>query len=545
MATEKIKIVNGQIFDGTGSPGFKGEILLEGDVIIKIGEKIRDKGDINIDATGQVVAPGFIDMHTHTDLNILINEYSEENLMQGVTTDVVANCGIGLAPSNKELVEFLYYMAKDLLGGVLPPHFKNLYDLKKEISGKGHSHNLAFLIPQGNIRALVMEMEKGEPTKDQMDEMKAILDDNLAAGAFGLSTGLIYPPGSNSSTRELIELAKVVKKHGGFYASHVRNETKGVLKAIGEAIKIGKGAGVAVQISHIKVVYFSRKAKSIIKMVNDARASGLDVTADLYPYLAGCTSFGSVILPTWVFKDGIQEIKNQLKDEQIRKKIINGSINSLLEMVNVPEKIGRIIPKFVFKLLLQFLSKDLLVTFVKNDHELEGKSLKEILNTRYSNDRNVLNSVLNFIFDEDGCVTTCMFGIDENKTLIPLMKQPWTMISTDAYPGHPRSWGTYPRIFKVYVREKKILALPQAIYKMTGLPAKRLKLQDRGILKQGFKADIVIFNPEKIEDQATYERWNLPPKGISHVIVNGKITVKDGTHLKIKNGQILSPNNLN
>ncbi|MHA1684285.1 MAG: N-acyl-D-amino-acid deacylase family protein [Promethearchaeota archaeon] len=537
-----IKIVNGTIIDGTGAPGYKKDLLIKDGIIERIGSSIGlDEGTgIEIDATGLHVTPGFIDLHAHSGLNILGNEFSPEKLLQGVTTDLIGNCGIGLAPSNAELMAYLNQMAKDLLGGREMPPFPSLKQFQDTIKKKGHSINLAFLVPQGNIRALVMGFDSSKPTVDQMDEMRAILDDNMSAGAFGMSTGLIYPPGSNSTTGELIELAKVVKVHGGFYSSHIRSEGASVVRAIKEAIRIGRVAGIPVQISHVKVGYFSRKTRGIIKTINDAREAGIDVMADHYPYIAGCTSFGSVVLPAWVFEGGLEKFKERLADPGTRNRIIKDAIRNLVDMANIPAAFGRIIPRWVFKILLKKLSKGFLVTYVKHHHELEGKSMKEILDGKYGTEGDVFDRLLNFLADEEGSATTCMFMIDEEKTLVPLMKQPWTCVCTDAYQGHPRTYGTYPRVISKYVREKHILTLEQAIHKMTALPATRLGLHDRGTIKEGYRADIVTFDYNRIQDNATYEKWNAPPDGIHHVIVNGKITVREGMHLKVKAGEILS-----
>ncbi|MBD3188202.1 amidohydrolase family protein [Candidatus Bathyarchaeota archaeon] len=541
VTKQSILIEGGMIVDGSGSHARQADVLVSDGCIKQVDLGIQASADEIIDADGLHVCPGFIDLHAHTGLKILSEPLSPGKILQGVTTDVVGNCGLGLAPASSEIMEYLNKMAKDLLGGRESEGFLQLSQFKDRIRETGMSQNLAFLVPHGNVRAMVMGLDPGKPTRDQLNRMRGIVDLAMTQGAFGMSTGLIYPPGSNSGTKELIELAKVVAAHGGFYATHLRSEGGSVVKALKEAINIGREASIPIQISHVKVGYFSRKTRGIIKTIEEARNSGLDVLADQYPYTAGCTSFGSVILPTWVFQGGMDAFQERLRDPKTRKRIIKDGTRNLLDMVNVPRALRWMIPRALFRLALRILSKGFLVTHVANHHDLEGTSLKEILMQRYATSRGMFNKLLDFLADENGVVTTCMFMIDDQKTLEPLMQAPWTCISSDAYRGHPRSWGTFPRVLARYVREKGILSLEEAIHKMTGLPASRLGLQDRGLIRPGYKADLVIFNASEVQDRATYDAWDASPVGISRVLVNGEITAIKGSHVETKAGMILEP----
>ncbi len=480
-------------------------------------------------------------MHSHIDLTIIGNPLCAEKILQGVTTDVVGNCGVSIAPTVGLSIEYCNWVAVNIIGGNKTPSIPDHKKLFEILEKMGHSLNIAALVPHGNIRVAVMGLDMQVAPRDKLDEMKAMLDCSMSAGAFGMSTGLGYPPGSDITTTELIELAKVLKDHRGFYASHIRNEARGVIDAAKEAIRIGREAGVGVEISHLKTSLNDRASPKLLTTIKAARDSGIDVTADAYPYIAGATNLGAIILPAWLLaKDG-PEITSTVKDPAMRQRIYNEALLNLLKFVKVSPKLKPIIPKWLVALAINVLAKKVIVSEVGVTKDLAGKWLKKILKSDngLAQEKGLINKILTLLGREQGDVMVCMFQEDEIKTLIPILKAPFVMIGTDNIIGHPRTWGCYPRLIGMYVRDKRILPLEEAIRKSTSLPASRLGLADRGLIRPGYKADIVTFDLATIKDNATYENWTLPPSGIKHVLVNGQLTAKEGVHLKVKAGVVL------
>nr|MDO8108638.1 D-aminoacylase [Candidatus Sigynarchaeota archaeon] len=542
MVAESIKIINGFVLDGAGNAATRKDILISGDSIKAVSNSIKEKGDLVIDASGLHVAPGFIDIHSHSDLNILGNLYSPEKILQGVTTEVVGNCGVSLAPTTATSFDY-GRMAAVMLAGIHMDSFPDFEAFFRRLSEAGHSINIAALVPHGNIHVAVMDVSTEPASPDKLDEMKAMLAKNMAAGAFGMSTGLIYPPGSDTGTPELVELAKVLRDFGGFYASHIRNEAKGVIRAVREAIHIGKEAGVPVEISHLKVAFAKGLTSKLLKTIKQARTSEMDVTADVYPYTAGSTNLGAVVLPSWILaKDG-EEITRTLMDPAMRKRVYEEAILNMLKFVRVSPKLLHIIPKPLIAFVIGLLAKRIIVTKGGKSANLAGRKLDDIFKNDpdFAAEKGIINKFIAMLGREQGNLMMCMFQEDEKQTLIPIMKAPFVMIGTDSTPGHPRTWGCYPRLIGTYVRDRKIFTLEEAIYKCTGMVANRLGLNDRGSIKPGCKADIMTFDLATIKDNSTYENWNAPPVGIKHVFVNGKLTAQDGVHLKVKNGLILKP----
>ncbi len=542
MTAETIKIAGGLVLDGTGTPASKKDVLIAGDTIQSMGESISEKGDIIIDAAGLYVAPGFIDMHGHSDLTILGNPLCPEKILQGVTTDVVGNCGVSIAPTTEQTIEIYGRVVVNVMGGDKTPSIPDHATMFEMLKKQGHSLNIAALVPHGNIRIAAMGIDMTPANKDKLDEMKAMLNQSMSAGAFGMSTGLGYPPGSDITTVELIELAKVLKDHKGFYASHIRNEARGVIDSVEEAIRIGREAGVGVEISHLKASLNDRLTPKLLATIQGARNAGADVTADVYPYTAGATSLGGIVLPGRLLAMKGPELTRTMMDPETRKRVYEEIVPNLLKFVKVNPRFSRIIPRALVSLGISILAKKVLVTKVGVSKEgVAGKSLEVILKTDLdlANERGTINKAFRLIAREQGDVMVCMFQEDEIKTLIPILKAPFVMIGTDNIIGHPRTWGCYPRLIGMYVRDKRILPLEEAIRKSTSLPASRLGLADRGLIRPGYKADIVTFDLATIKDNATYENWTLPPSGIKHVLVNGQLTAKEGVHLKVKAGVVL------
>ncbi|MFX1449391.1 MAG: amidohydrolase family protein [Promethearchaeota archaeon] len=538
-----ILIKNGIIIDGTGSASYKSDILIKEDKIEKIGMYLESDCQV-IDAQNKVVAPGFIDMHSHGDLSILSVNKAEATVMQGITTLVVGMCGIGIAPANEKVRN--YY--SNLVTKLFTIQDVRLYDTIEEymemISKKGISTNLAFFIPHGNVRICILGMDNRPATPEELEEMRAIVRNGMEAGAFGLSTGLIYPPGSITPTEEIIELCKVVHdEYNGIYDSHMRDEGANILdRGIGELIRIAKESNIKAHISHIKVGggVSPELTNDVINLIKRMRKEGLPIHADLYPYEEVGLAITATMLRPWVFDNFIENLNNP----ETRKKIIEESLQYFYQfMEGLPAQIQNLTKEEKEKLLFSYIKQYFRVMSVIKNHHVEGKYLGRALKVLYPK-RSFIDALLDFILDEQGSLLFTAKFMDEKTSILPLFQQDFVCIGTDGFlisegQTHPRSYGTYPRILSNYVREKKLVSLEEAIRKMTSLPASILGLNDRGIIKVGNKADLVIFDPELIKDKATYKDSRQYPEGIDYVIINGEITAAKGTHLGILNGQIL------
>ncbi|MCX7796237.1 MAG: D-aminoacylase [bacterium] len=431
-------------------------------------------------ASGLVVAPGFIDIHSHSDLSIKDFPEMENIIRQGITTQVVGNCGINIGMIDEGLGNFI-----------------------ERIEKRGIGTNLIFLAGQGVIRSKVMGNEKRKPTEEELNEMKELLESALSEGAKGLSTGLEYEPGIYSSTEELIELAKVVAKRDGIYASHLRNEGDYVELAIEEAIEIGKMAEVPVQISHIKVERKRNwgKSEKIIEMIENARRDNIDVSYDIYPYTAYMTRLNIAIMP---FRVSINDLLDPDRYRKALEKLKNSSID--WDLIHIPQ--------------------------YNIDNRKNGKSILELAREREISPEEFTLELLK----KNEPVRVISFQMSE-EDIKNFLSYKHSFVGSDGSSykkrneedrTHPRSFGTFPRILGRYVRELKILSLEEAISKMSYLPAKKLRLMDRGIIKEGAYADITIFDPEKITDKATYEDPFQYPEGIEYVIINGNIVLEKG-----------------
>ena len=524
-------IKNGMVVDGTGNPYFRNDIAIKDEKIVKIG-KVKGQGKININAEGTVVSPGFIDLHNHSDMTILAYPNAESYIMQGVTTAVVGNCGISMAPVNSDNLELL----KRYVSPFLPTTYDYKWDWKtikefyEKVEEQGTTINLVPLVGHGTIRLAVKGFDPGEPSNEEMEEMKNLLRQSLDEGVFGMSTGLIYPPGSYATTEEIIELAKVVKEYGAIYATHMRDEAKYLIEAVEEAIRIGEEADVPVEISHHKAAGKSNwgKVYATLRLMEKARKRGLEVNCDVYPYTAGSTTV-TALLPTWALEGGIDKMLERLKDKEIREKIKTEIEEDTMTGENFLKNAG-----WEGVLISQCSKK-----------EYEGKTLEEILKEK-GRLSDPYEELLDWLLEVKGDAAMVVFTMDEEdvKTVIShplssIISDSWATTPTAGGKPHPRAYGTFPRVIRKYVREEKLLSLEEAIRKMTSLPAGKIRLQDRGLIKEGFWADIVIFNPDKIRDKATYRNPHQYPEGIKYVIVNGQIVVESGKLTGRKPGKVI------
>mgnify|MGYP001770789918 CR=1 FL=1 len=534
-----IVIKNGLVYDGINTEPKRVDIAIERERIVYIGDLRDARADVIIDASKRVVAPGFIDMHSHSDTTILIYPDSSSKIRQGVTTEVVGNCGISMAPISKDRLELLMKFVDQYFPGLsylLDWNWRSLKDYYKIVETVKPAVNLIPLVGHNTLRIAVMGFEARDPTDSELNIMKNMLEEEMQDGAWGLSTGLFYAPGSYARTEEVIELAKVVKRYGGIYASHIRDEAEGVLSAIEEAIRIGREAGVSVQISHIKAMGKAQWGLStkIIEIINRARMDGLDVHADVYPYDAGQTALLQ-LLPDWAKEGGTDEALKRLMNNETAEKIRAEMEEGKMKGQN-----------FVYELGWENI---IIVATELGERDIEGKSIQEIASKDGKRPFDVFREIL---IRNHGNVSVMIRAMSEDD-IVNFIKQDFIYIGSDQNgirPGygplggkqHPRAYGTFPRVIRRYVFEKGVISLGEAIAKMSGKPARRLGLKDRGMIKEDYYADIVIFDPERIADRATYLEPTLYPDGIEYVIVNGKIAVKNGYETGIRNGKILWKN---
>jgi N-acyl-D-amino-acid deacylase len=523
-----ILIKNGYIIDGTGTPWYKSDIAVSGSEIVEIGDLDENIAENVIDAEGAVVSPGFIDVHTHSDITLLVNGLAESKVRQGVTTEVIGNCGSSPAPVMGEAADQLEKeLREDYDIGMDWTSLSEYIDTLKKTST---SVNLVPLVGHGALRKSVLAYENRKPTRKEIEEMKKLLAEAMDAGAFGFSSGLIYAPSCYAEVDELIELAHVAAERYGIYTTHMRYEGDKLIEGVREALEIGEKSGVAVQISHHKVT--TKKSWGLVKgslaMMHNARERGIDVTCDVYPYIATSTGLDS-ILPAWAHEGGLGEMMPRIKDTETRKRILD-------DLIKHQRPRGW---------------ENIVVSSVKSEEnkQLEGKNLLQISKLL---DLKPEEAVLELLYQEKAKVGMVRFAMCE-EDVKQVIGDELTMIGSDASARadygllakgkpHPRAFGTFPRVLGKYSRDEGVVSLEKAIYKMTGFPAWRLGIDSKGVLKKGMDADITIFAPEEIKDEATFINPYQYPKGIDKVIVNGEIVLDNNEHTGNKPGRVLNNN---
>lgn len=526
-----ILIKNGFIVDGTGNPGFYGDIEIVGDTITRIGVDLRGSFTNIIDAKGFVVSPGFIDTHSHSDLVTLVDPIIKPKIHQGITTEVLGQDGISMAPLPRKYIES---WRKNLSGldGDSDEIYWNYEDTQgyfKLLTKKGLGLNLCYLVPHGNIRMEAIGLENRKVTEKEIENMKEITRREMEAGAVGLSTGLIYIPCAYGDSKELIELCKVVAEYDGVFVVHQRSEANDIIASMEEIIDIGKKTGVRIHFSHFKICGKNNwgKLDDVIDILERAKKDGVDISFDQYPYVAGSTML-SAILPPWVHSGGVNAMLQRLRDKSVRKRIIKEVMDSGSDWDNFVEFAG---------------FGGIYITSVKTSHnkDIVGKSLEELGKIR---GMHPLDAAFDLLIEEENAVGMIdYYGKEEH--IIRLLKLPEQNVCTDGLLGgkpHPRAYGAFPRVLGKYVREEKILSLEEAIYKMTYKSAKVFRLNDRGIIREGKKSDIVIFDPEKVIDKGTFLEPIQYPEGIYKVIINGEVVFDEGVFNKKLSGQLLLSN---
>ena len=487
-STYDLLIEGGQIIDGTGSPRYAADLAVRDGRIAAIG-RVDGTARRTIDATGRVVTPGFIDVHAHDDAAVLSTPM-DFKLMQGVTTDIVGNCGAGIAPALRDGQRGM--PGVEIVLGPLPEATWETFGQYMDTVEAAHpAVNVGCFIPHGIVRARHVGLENRAPTESELAAMVADVEEGMAAGALGLSTGLIYLPGTFAQTDEIIALARASARAGGIYMSHIRNESDRLLEAVGEATAIGREAGLAVEVSHHKASdrpNWGKTAESIA-LIERERASGVDVTFDVYPYTAGSTILAAA--------RGVQ---------------------------------AEIEPEMV------------MVASVREKREYEGKNLAQIAEMLGMDPADPAAVVSRVLSDEPAAVAV-FFSMDE-ADVRRVMSHPLCMIGSDGIPSptgkpHPRLYGTFPRVLGHYVRDAQLFPLEEAVRKMTSLPAQRMNLPGRGELREGWAADIVVFDPDTITDTATYEEPRQYPAGIDCIIVNGEVAGENGRQTAARVGRLL------
>jgi N-acyl-D-amino-acid deacylase len=518
-------IINGSVLDGSGADAVRTSIGIQGDRISYLGKEAVPAANI-IDAAGLTVAPGFIDTHTHSEFTLVADGRAEGKLSQGVTTEINGNCGLSAAPLFGEAVQRREADQKEY---GIKERWATFDDYFAIMRSKGFGINFATLCGHGNIRASVMGYKDGPPSDSEMEQMKILLRDAIRQGALGLTTGLIYPPGVYSTSEEIAGLAKVFAAEcpSGVYASHMRSEGEGLMESIEETLKIGRESALAVHISHIKTSGKENwhKIGRAIALIEEARASGMKVTCDRYPYIASSTDLDTVI-PAWAHEGGVQEEMRRLRDPATRQKILAG-----LRSRN------------------DDYWKGIYISFVMKPENkwMEGENISEIAEKRNSNPA---ETVIEITIQEEGRAGSIFFTMSESN-LKRFLSLPYVMIGSDSsdrsFSGptrmgkpHPRGFGSFPRFIGAYVRGQGIVTLPEAVRKMTSLPASTFGLTDRGLVKKDYYADLVIFDYEKISDEATFGDPFKPARGIEYVFVNGHPAVCKGLFSDTLKGRILT-----
>ncbi|WP_156275333.1 N-acyl-D-amino-acid deacylase family protein [Neomoorella glycerini] len=510
-------IKGGTVVDGTGRPPFRADVGLQGAKIAALGRLDGTPAGKVIDAAGLVVAPGFIDFHSHADAELLRDPEARAKLVQGVTTEVIGNCGMSLVPGHQESLPLLAAYAGPVLGEIPPGfHAAGVKDYLSHLTRQGMAVNVATFAGHGSIRLAVMGMADRQAGKAEMDFMAALLEQAMKEGAMGLSSGLLYPPGCYAPTEELIALCRVARRYGGIYVSHIRNESDGVLEAIEEALEIGREAGIPVHISHLKACGPCNwpKIPRALALLAAAREQGQDVTWDAYPYIAGSTTAAS-LLPPWAVAGGAAALRERLESPDTRREIKKAWQEGLPGWDNMVKSLG------YDRLVINAVSH-------RENADCVGLTLAEIGARRRCDPADAL---LDLLWTEGGSLAIETYHACE-ETLDMILRHPVTTIGSDGiYSGdqtHPRLYGTFVRVLGRYVRERRLLTLEEAVAKMTSRPAARLGLRGRGRVTTGFYADLVLFDPETVADRATFQEPAQTPAGIAAVIVNGRVAYQDG-----------------
>ena len=518
--TYDILFKKGKIIDGTGNPWYRADVAIEKGRIVKLGRDLG-KTDNVIDAKEYIVSPGFIDIHSHSDLPALIDPMAHSKIRQGVTTEVVGQCGNSAAPMYEGLREYRETYSRSSVPDDFELNWTTMESYLDLLDKQGIALNIAAVVGHGTVRANVLGHENRPPTDAELEKMRGHVRDAMMQGAWGMSTGLIYPPSVYGDQAEITELNKVVSEYNGIYFSHIRGEGDTLLDAVTEACEIGKDGDTPVQIAHFKASGVKNwgKTKESLALVEKYRDKGVEVTFDQYPYIASSTGL-TALLPHWAHDGGatkmLEVLKDPAKKEQIRK-----------------------------ELRLNYGWDKILVTNAKNNPQYNGKHIQEISGVM---GLEPFDAYIKLLIMENTQVPSVMFGMDE-EDVRRVMKSPYGMVGSDGSAispqgiwekmiPHPRLYGTFPRVLGYYVREG-VISLPEAVRKMTGAPAQKMGFKDRGLLREGYVADITLFHPDDVRDVATFTDPQRYAAGIPYVIVNGEVVIEKAEHTGALPGKAL------
>lgn len=525
-------IRGGAVVDGTGAPRQSLDVAVDADRIAAIGRELHGEAARVIDATGLVVAPGFIDAHAHSDLFYLGCPAAESKVRQGCTTEVVGMCSFSLAPAPRGRQDDVQAWVRGLSGGVELgwETFGQYLDVLREARP---SINVVHFVGHGALRLSAMGPENRPVRPDEARVMERLLAEALDAGAFGFSTGLVYPPSAYGTTGELITLARSMASRGGLYFSHIRGESATLLESFAEAIRIGEEGGVGAQIAHVKAAGRENwtKIDQALAMLDAARARGVDVSGDAYPYHAGSTKMDN-LLPAWVHDGGIAALLDRLADRVTRQKIVEECL--------VDGERWR-------TLSMGAVGFDQIQVGTCNKRELEGLDLAAVARQAGTSPAEVMMSL---VLEGRAGVTMVVFSQSE-AVVDRVLAHPAIMVGSDSiglstgpgpHPGkpHPRMYGTFPRVL-AFARDKKLFSLEAAVNKMTGMPAARLRLRDRGLLREGWAADLALLDPATVKDEATFADPHRHPAGLPYVVVNGAVVVDRDRFHAAGTGRVLAP----
>jgi dihydroorotase/N-acyl-D-amino-acid deacylase len=524
-------ITNGHIVDGTGSPWYSGDVGIRDGRIAAIGNLSGAARKLTVDAKGRVVAPGFVDMLGQSETTILVDPRLPSKIYQGITTEITGEGG-SAAPLNDAII------ANDRPGYELykiNPDWRTFRQYFSRLEKQGMGINLASYVGATQVRRMVLGDADVQPTSEQLEKMKDLVREAMRDGAVGVSTSLEYAPAPYAKTEEIIALASEASKFGGIYATHMRNESDSVLEAIDEAVRIGREAHIPVEIWHFKAAGKANRGRmpELVARVNKARAEGFDVEADTYAYTAWSNSM-SAFVPAWAHDGGDAKLIERLKDPATRARIRKDMQTPAKDWDNEWDEIMG--------------PQDVMISVVQNPalKKFQGKRLTEVAKIM---NEDPMDALFDLLIEDKGFTECAVFGMSEPDVALAL-QQPWVSVDNDSsgtspegilgeeHP-HPRAYGTFPRILRKYVREEKKLTLEEAIRKFSALPAQRMRLTDRGVLKLGMWADVVVFDPETVRDLATFDDPNRLSEGMAYVLVNGVPVIEDGKMTSALPGKVL------
>ncbi len=526
-----ILIKNGTIIDGSGAPRYKADVAIKGDRIARIGSLSAVQAKRVVDATGLVVAPGFIDMLGQSETYLLIDPRAMSKVMMGVTTEITGE-GESIAPVNERLIKEQEDFNRRYN---LTIDWRTLDQYFRRLEKQGSGVNLGTFVGATQVREYVVGFDNRPPTSSELEQMKQLVAEAMKQGALGLSTSLQYVPARFAKTDEIVELAKVARQYGGIYATHQRSEANALDESLTEVFEIARRAQIPVEIWHLKTAYKKNwgRMPEVLTKISQARAQGLQISANVYPYVAGSTSL-SACLPPWALEGGTEKMLTRLRDPETRRRLKGEIGTDSKDWENI--YLGSGGPSGV--LIGSVVNRDL--------EAMQGKRVSEIAAEQK---KDPLDALFDLILADHGQTGAIYFMMSEND-LRAAMRAPFVSFCTDSgaraldgplagSKSHPRGWGSYPRILGHYVREDKLLTLEQAINKMTGMPAGRVGLKHRGLIREGMFADLTLFDPATIIDRATFEVPNQHPLGIPFVIINGQFNVDNGKRTSALSGRVL------